>query len=290
MLRINAYFSLLMAVITLSLSSQVLAAPASELWGKWASHDASANLTIDHSQWDDLTSRFVSPTKDGFNRFAYSQFKIADKQQLRTYLSNLSNTPISQYNREEQIAFWINLYNAVTVKVMLDNYPVLSIRDIKSGFFVPGPWDKKLVKVEGENLTLNDIEHRILRPIWQDARIHYAVNCASIGCPNLQAKAFTAANMETMLEAAAVEFINHRRAVQVKYGKLRVSSIYNWYKVDFGGTDTSVIEHLRQYAKPQLADQLNDIESIDNDNHYNWGVNSLNPPKITKRGSNSRGS
>lgn len=290
MLRFNTYFSLLMAVFALSFSSLVLAVPASELWDKWTSHDADSNLLIDHSQWDDLVGRFVMPTKDGFNRFAYSKFQIADKKQLGDYISGLSKTPISQYDRDEQLAFWINLYNAVTVKVMLDNYPVHSIRDIKSSFFIPGPWDKKLIKVEGEKITLNDIEHRILRPIWQDARIHYAVNCASIGCPNLQSRAFTADNMEAMLEAAAVEFINHRRAVQVKYGKLRVSSIYNWYKADFGGTDARVIDHISQYAKPQLAEQLSGIESIDNDDHYNWSVNSLNPPKISKRGPNSRGS
>lgn len=290
MLRINYYLSLFIAVLGISLSSQVLAAPASELWDKWASHDENSNLTIDHRQWDGLTSRLVSATQAGLNRVAYSQFTITDKRQLRSYISKLSKTSISQYNRAEQLAFWINLYNAVTVKVMLDHYPVLSIRDIKSSFFIPGPWDKKLVSVEGEKLTLNDIEHRILRPIWQDARLHYVVNCASIGCPNLQSRAFTADNMEAMLEAAAVEFINHHRAVQVKYGKLRVSSIYNWYKADFGGTDAGVIEHLRQYAAPNLADQLSGIKSIDNDDHYNWGVNSLTPPKVTKPGPNSRGS
>lgn len=202
----------------------------------------------------------------------------------------LSKTPISHYNRNEQLAFWINLYNAVTVKVMLDNYPVLSIRDIKSGFFTPGPWDKDLVTVENTALTLNDIEHRILRPVWQDARIHYAVNCASIGCPNLQSTAFTSDNVESLLDTAAIEYINHRRAVRVKNGKLQVSSIYNWYKVDFGGTDMSVIDHIRQYAKPALVSALKDIDEIENDNHYDWRVNSLNPPGVSDRIPNSRGS
>jgi hypothetical protein len=278
MLRFNHYFSLLIAVFVLSLSSPLLAAPASELWDKWVTYDADSNLTINHNKWDDLTRRFVMPTKSGFNRFAYSKFQIDDKRQLQTYISELSITPISQYNRDQQRAFWINLYNAVTIKVMLDNYPVDSIRQIKSGFFSRGPWDKKLVEVEAEKITLNDIEHRILRPIWPDARIHYAVNCASIGCPNLQSRAFTAENADAMLEAAAIEFINHHRAVQVKNGKLRISSIYEWYKVDFGGTDAGVIAHLLQYAKPQLADQLSGIESIDDD-YYNWGVNNLNSPE-----------
>jgi hypothetical protein len=278
MQHFKAIFSLLIALFTLSFSSLIAAAPASELWDKWASHDADSNLTIDHSEWDDLTSRFVTPTKDGINHFAYSKFQMDEKKQLQAYILGLSKTPIRQYNRDEQMAYWINLYNAITVNLILDNYPIASIRDIKSGFFSFGPWDKKLIMIDGEEMSLNDIEHRILRPIWQDPRIHYAVNCASIGCPNLQSNAFTAANTQALLNVAAVEFINHHRAAQVKKGKLRVSSIYKWYKVDFGGTDASIINHLRQYAEPQLAEQLSNIESIDDD-YYNWSINSLSPEK-----------
>ena len=287
MLRFKTSFSLLITVVTLFLSSQLLAAPASELWKKWASHDANSKLTIDHSQWDDLTRRFVLPTRDGINLFAYSKFETADKSQLKVYISALSKTPIRQYNRGEQMAYWINLYNAITVNLILENYPIASIRDVKSGFFSFGPWDKELIVIGGEAMSLNDIEHRVLRPIWQDSRIHYAVNCASMGCPNLQSSAFTAENTETMLDLAAVEFINHPRAVQVKYGKLRLSSIYNWYKIDFGGTDASVIDHLRQYAKNPLANQLDNIDSIDNDDHYDWSLNSSNPPEISRRESNN---
>jgi hypothetical protein len=279
MQHFKAIFSLLIALFTLSFSSLIAAAPASELWDKWASHDADSNLTIDHSEWDDLTSRFVTPTKDGINHFAYSKFQMDEKKQLQAYILGLSKTPIRQYNRDEQMAYWINLYNAITVNLILDNYPIASIRDIKSGFFSFGPWDKKLIMIDGEEMSLNDIEHRILRPIWQDPRIHYAVNCASIGCPNLQSNAFTAANTQALLNVAAVEFINHHRAAQVKKGKLRVSSIYKWYKVDFGGTDASIINHLRQYAEPQLAEQLSNIESIDDD-YYNWSINSLSPEKV----------
>jgi hypothetical protein len=283
MLQFKTYFLLLIAIVTLFLSNHLLAAPASELWEKWASHETNSKLTIDHSQWNDLTQRFVLPTKNGINLLAYSKFEIADKNQLKAYISTLSKTPIRQYNKGEQMAYWINLYNAITVNLILDNYPITSIRDVKSGFFSFGPWDKELITIEGESLSLNDIEHRILRPIWQDARIHYAVNCASIGCPNLQSSAFTAENTETMLDLAAVEFINHPRAAQVKYGKLRVSSIYDWYKADFGGTDASVIDHLRQYAEPSLVEQLSNIESIDNDDHYDWSINSLSPPEISRR-------
>ena len=104
-------------------------------------------------------------------------------------------------SRDEQLAYWINLYNALTVKVILDHYPVKSILDIdiSPGWFSIGPWGKKLVAVEGVEISLDDIEHRILRPIWRDPRIHYALNCAAVGCPNLLREAFTGATAEVLL-------------------------------------------------------------------------------------------
>lgn len=120
---------------------------------------------------------------------------------------------------------------------------------------------------------MNNIEHDILRPIWNDNRIHYAVNCASLGCPNLASQAYTAANMERLLEKSATDYVNHPRGVQFQInGKLLVSSIYCWYNVDFGSTNDNVITHLRKYAKPELANRLRGYKgSIAH--HYNWDLN-----------------
>ena len=110
----------------------------------------------------------------------------------------MSDLTITDYNKKEQLAYWINLYNSLTIKVVLEHYPVKSIKEIKlSGIFKPGPWKKELVIIEGKKLSLDNIEHDILRPIWKDNRVHYAVNCASIGCPNLQNSAFTAKNSDS---------------------------------------------------------------------------------------------
>ena len=127
-----------------------------------------------------------------------------------------------------------------------ENYPIKSIKevDISPGFFANGPWGKKLFKVEGVPLSLDDIEHRILRPIWQDPRIHYLINCASVGCPNLQPIALTGQNVPAILEAAAREFINHPRAVSYDGGRLVLSELYQWYAEDFGGDDESIIFHI----------------------------------------------
>ena len=123
-----------------------------------------------------------------------------------------------------------------------------------------------------ESLSLNDIEHRILRPIYGDPRIHYAVNCASLGCPNLAGLAYTATNTESLLEAGARAYINHPRGVELANGRLRLSSIYKWFKVDFGGTDERLLVHLRKYAEPELARQLAAYDGrIRYD--YDWDLN-----------------
>jgi hypothetical protein len=169
----------------------------------------------------------------------------------------------------------VNLYNALTVRVVLDHYPVASIRDIdiSPGLFADGPWRKPLITVQGEDVSLDDIEHRILRPIWRDPRIHYAVNCASIGCPDLQAEAFTAANTERLLEKAARDYINHPRGVRVDRSGVTLSSIYNWFASDFE-LDGGVLGHVRRYASADLRARLEGVETIDG-YAYDWSLNDV---------------
>ena len=143
--------------------------------------------------------------------------------------------------------------------------------------------------MENEDLTLDDIEHRILRPIWQDPRLHYAVNCASLGCPNLQNMAFTADNSNALLDRGAREFVNHPRGARVIDGKLQVSSIYDWFEADFGGSDAGVISHLRQYAQAGLRASLEQIDEIDND-HYDWEINTTEAPTKPSRRRSGGGS
>ncbi|MCG8693457.1 MAG: DUF547 domain-containing protein, partial [Minwuiales bacterium] len=213
--NLMAGFNLAMAIAVLATLllwglGQANAAPKSKLWERWTAHDPSATQQIDHRAWDQFLRTYVRPNGSGLNLVAYSEVTAEDRRALEAYLSALAVTPISRFNRAEQVAYWINLYNALTIKVILDHYPVESIRkiSISPGLFSIGPWDRKLIRIEGEELTLNDIEHRILRPIWQDPRIHYAVNCASISCPNLIPTAFTGANADELMTAGAREYMN----------------------------------------------------------------------------------
>ena len=251
------------------------AAPKAEPWPRWEAHRVDSTGTVDHSPWDGVLARHNVPAADGSRRFAYDRVGPDDRRRLGDYIDALANVAVSDLGRDQQRAYWINLYNALTVKVVLDRWPVASIRDIaiSPGLFSVGPWGRKVIRVEGEPLSLDDIEHRILRPIWKDARVHYALNCAAIGCPDLLPIAFTAANTEELLERAARAFVNHPRGARIEGGRLVVSSIYVWFRSDFGdGTDAAVIAHLARHARPEFARALAGIERV-SDHGYDWAIN-----------------
>ncbi len=256
-------------VIALAL---LLPASAGDLDEDFAVNNPNATMTVDHSAWDRILAAYAVASPDGINRFAYGRVTGADKQALKAYLTRLEGVRVTALAPQEQRAFWINLYNALTIDVVLDHYPVRTIRDIGGGIFSFGPWKKELVAVEGRKLSLDNIEHDILRKVWKDPRVHYAVNCASIGCPNLMAKAFTGAALDKMLNQGAHDYINHPRGVRIEGGRLRLSEIYSWYRKDFGTNDAEVLRHLSTYAEPALKKQLAGIESIAGYD-YDWSLN-----------------
>ncbi|WP_169566624.1 DUF547 domain-containing protein [Sneathiella limimaris] len=212
--------------------------------------------------------------KDGVARFAYDQVTEDDKQNLANYLESLQQVKVSKLDRDQQFAFWVNLYNSLTLKVVLDYFPVNTIREINisPGFLSTGPWGAKLITIEGFDLSLDDIEHGILRPIWKDPRIHYVVNCASLGCPNLPATAIDPKKLDETLDQAASDFINHPRAVRIVDGDVIVSSIYSWFSEDFGNSDQSILNHMIKYAKEPLKTQLSSRNTI-SDHSYGWQLN-----------------
>jgi hypothetical protein len=266
---------LLCCLVVLFLTGvEALAAPSADLWPYWLENDAESSAAIDFGFWNAFLSRYLKSGADGINRIAYGAVTAPDRQALEEGLTHLTALPIRRYARPQQMAYWINLYNSLTLDIVLNHYPVDSIRDISisPGLFSRGPWDRKIVSVEGQALSLNDIEHRILRPIWHDPRIHYAVNCASLGCPNLARTAYEANRLDEMLDVSARAYVNHPRGAAGQDGTLTVSSIYRWYEPDFGGSELGVIEHLKRYANPPLADALNGINTIADD-HYDWRLN-----------------
>ena len=243
----------------------------------WEKFDSLNITTIDHSDWQAILDTYlVTDDPSGIHLFDYQalQENTADRQRLNQYLEQLQELDPRQYARDVQMAYWINLYNAVTIRVVVDAYPVESIMQINNGKNPnSGPWKDIHVTVAEIPLTLDNIEHDILRPIWQDNRIHYAVNCASLGCPNLASRAFTAANLEQLLDENAKEFVNHLRAVELLDEAFGVtSSLYFWYMEDFGDSEAGVLAHLQKYADEDLAKQLEDFDgSLDHE--YDWRLN-----------------
>ncbi len=246
---------------------------APELWEGWEVHDNANSAKIDHSTWDSLLKRYVTKGRQDVNLFGYGKVSRQDRERLDEYIKSLAALEITAYSRSEQLAYWLNLYNALTVQVILQHYPVKSIKDIDiSGLLANGPWGKELVEVEGEKLSLDNIEHEILRPGWKDPRIHYGVNCASIGCPNLQPDAFTGASVDDMLTAGAKQYVNSPRGLSIRNGRVTVSKIYSWFAYDFGNSKEGVMRHLLKYASAERAHQLKTAGDI-HDTRYDWALN-----------------
>jgi hypothetical protein len=265
---------LLAVLLMLGLVTSASAAPKAEAWEFWRSHDAASTQTIDHAQWSRLLAAYRSEGPDGIARFAYASVSAADRAALQAYLASLQTVAPRTLARPQQKAYWINLYNAATVETVLSRYPVASIRDIRTspGLFAAGPWGAKILRVENQALSLDDLEHRILRPLWQDARIHYALNCAALGCPDLGAEAFEAEKLEAQLDAAARRFVASPRGVRVGPRGLVLSSIYDWFKEDFGADAAGLRAHLLGYANGETRAALERGAPIISYS-YDWALN-----------------
>ena len=242
-------------------------APKSSLVdSRYEAADEASAVMVDHAAWRRFLDAYVVEGPTGINLVRYKAVTPEDKAGLVAYIVALEATDTSTLSRKEQIAFWFNLYNAATVKLILDNPGIASIQDIKK------PWDTPVATVRGRALTLNEIEHGIIRPVAKDARIHYAVNCASMGCPNLAREPFTGSGLDAALDEAARAYVNHPRGVSVAKGKVRLSKIYGWYRDDFGENDAAMLDHIRQYAAPALAEGLTGVKKPSGYD-YDWSLN-----------------
>ena len=261
--------ALLAGAAALALAGPAAGAPAARLLDpRWTrSGDAG---DPDAGPWADFLARHRRMGADGIARLDYAG---ASRGALRPWLDAYAATDPLRLTPDAQFAFWCNLYNALTVDLVLEAWPVDSIREVRGGLFDLGPWDEAVVEVAGAALSLDDIEHGILRPVFGDARVHYAVNCAAIGCPNLAAEPFRADGLAAALDRLARDYVRHPRGVRAAGGALVVSSIYHWFEADFGGDEAGVIRHLRRFAAGETARALEGREGYD-DHAYDWSINS----------------
>lgn len=220
-----------------------------------------------HLLWDELLKAHV--TIDGI--VDYQGF-IKDKVKLEQYLNALSSSPPDKntWTENEQLAYWINAYNAFTVKLIVDNYPVKSIQDLHPTFKIPlinTVWHKKFFQIGGEDTSLDQIEHKILRKEFNEPRIHFAINCASVSCPPLRNEAYVAEKLDQQLEEQGRIFINNLPYNKINADKVEISSIFKWFKGDFT-KNGSIIDYLNKFSKVQISSNAK-ISHLE----YNWDLN-----------------
>jgi hypothetical protein len=246
---------------------------------------ALALADFDHSEWDGLLREHVRVLDDGIATQVDYSGMAADRAVLKAYLAEVATVPRSTFeswSTPAQLAFLINVYNACTVDVILEEYPNIdSIRDI--GFFLSSAWNQKFANLFGEPVTLDEIEHGMIRGWgrYQEPRIHFVVNCAAIGCPALRAEAFVSDKLEMQLEDSTKQFLSDRSRNYYDNGRMYISSIFDWYEEDFekgwGGID-SVAEFLAGYAAEldvdmATANQLRADDVRIRHLRYDWSLN-----------------
>ncbi len=212
--------------------------------------------TIDHRIWNNLLMKYVSVA----GKVNYAGIK-ENKGELEKYLDLLSNNPpLSSWSDSDQLSYWINAYNAFTIRLIIDNYPLKSITKLHDG----KPWDVMWITIGSKTYSLNQIENEIIRPQFKEPRIHFAVNCAAVSCPPLTNKAYTANNLEQILEENTKAFINNPQFNTITGEKVEISKIFDWYKDDFG----DLIHFLNMYTKREIKRNV-----VIKFKEYNWALN-----------------
>lgn len=212
--------------------------------------------TNQHTAFDALLQKYVSET----GKVNYKGFQ-ADKAALDSYCQMLAAYPVQDnWSREEKMAYWINAYNAFTIKLIVENYPTKTIMNFDGG----KTWDVRRIKIGDKKYSLNNIENDILRPQFKDPRIHFALNCAAKSCPPLWNHAYTAENLNATLEARAEAFINNPKHNSISSTQAQVSKIFEWYSADFG----DLKKFLNKYSNTKLKSSA-EVSFKD----YNWELN-----------------
>lgn len=270
-LRSHLLLLILFSFLTFNLAAN--AAPSSRLMPFWEPHSPHSEVVVDHSVWQSILDSYLTQEDpSGINLFDYTGVSELDKLRLKAYLNELQKIDPRELNRKEQKAYWLNMYNATTVELVTSRAPIKTIRSVRSGFFSAGPWNLKLLKVANQKLSLNDIEHRILRPIWKDALLHFGLNCASLGCPDLLPTAFTSINVDVLLERAARDFLAHPRGLMVYSDQsIMLSKIFDWYEEDFGSNERAMLLFLQQYMSAEQSLAVARAKRVRYD--YNWELN-----------------
>ncbi len=212
---------------------------------------------VDHMAWDQVL--ILNVTEQGKVNY---KGVIQDSPLLYKYFTAMSeNPPKDNWSKEEVLAYWINLYNAIAIKLVIDNYPIKSIRELQE------PWNQRFFKIEDKKYSLDDIEHTILREM-NDPRIHFLINCASASSPILWNRAYTATNINKALDERTKAFINNSKFNVISKTELKLSKVFEWYEKDFKVRGGNVVDFINTYSNVKIS-------KIGKDNYkeYDWNLN-----------------
>ena len=268
----TSVFEYLFALICCVVIVSANATPSSKLNAFWADSEPKSGLHLDHSAWQRILDQYlVTDHPSGINRFNYSGVTRQDKLQLAAYITYIAQFDPRQLSKAEQKAMWLNLYNVLVVATVLNQQSIPDIDSIRRVGGEDGPWKSSILKMVTQEISLHVIEHNILRPIWNDPRIHFALNRATLGSANLQPQVFTYQNIETQLDKASGEFVNSPRAVSLSGNRLVLSTIFSWYSDDFGGGIANVKKFLSKHATRELAIKISRSRRVRY--RYEWELN-----------------
>ena len=210
---------------------------------------------FDYAQLDSFLANYV--TESG-----QVNYKLITTKDMNPILNQFVKTaPTEAWSKDETLAYWINAYNIFTIKLIADNYPVKSIKDIEQ------PWDQKFIPIGGQLLSLNQIEHDIIRKM-NEPRIHFALVCAAVSCPKLYNKAFQASTLDGDLNMLTASFLANSTKNSISENELEISKIFQWFTGDFKTKERSLIDFLNQYSSINIAADAK-IRFKD----YNWSLN-----------------
>ena len=240
---------------------------------RWSAFDDSSVVSVDNELWQGVLDDYlVTDTDSGVNLFDYEGLLDDGREPLDEYIAQLVALDPLTLNRAEQKSYWLNLYNALTVQLIIDNDPLVSITTLGSNPLDFGPWNDDATVVNGTALSLNAIEHQIIRPLYDDYRIHFAVNCASIGCPDLAEEAFSAKQLDDQLDDAAANYLEHPRGLRFEGNTLHLSTLFEWYASDFGDTQQEVLQLLGKHTDEEVLADLSQYSGSPTYN-YDWSLN-----------------
>ena len=281
-------------------------APAGGPIEKFAAFDDANNSDLSANSFQAVLDALYGENADPDTLMDYGRLSEEGGRVLRSYLSGLQRIPVTQLNRNEQLAYWLNFYNAASLNFVLNEFKRLSKRNSASGssrfrqsndmkvkrFFLDedGPWTQPHYEIEGEQLSVNDIEHRILLAHWDDPRVIYGLYCPAKSCPAMPQKAFTGPRVWIQLDAAAKAYVGRKEGAKVSRGDLEVSSLYRLHRDRFPD-DAAIIAHLKKVGGPEMESELYGITQVDDDD-FNWRLGGTPPPagwSMPSRGVSNRG-